>query len=629
MDITLNWGPVASLKYKKARKLFKAGEYAKSAEVLVKDLTKKRNKFGYYALGQCFVALQDYAKVAQSLLEAVKIDKTYHEALGLLGDIYFLSGQHQEGFSCYMQAVAADPSNAVYKQKLVNLVCLQKFNTIHEDLKNTLIECMKDERTEMFFMGQAWLSIVKQDALTGPYYKLCRHKDYSSFEKDMQSFDNCDGLIDTLFLIGLGKFIVTDVAFENWIKFLRRYLLKNIVEGKGLFTEKGDIERVICAFSCYCFLSDYIMSYSSEEEAMLEKLEKKVNVAGANPELADLACYGCYKPLNTLPNAVEIAAQLKGGDHASHMPKSQIEDYYAQQDIRGEIETLVKIENETSKAVREQYETFPYPRWSVATMDTYDPQMEGFLKGTKAEILIAGCGTGKEAIYVANVFPDAQITAVDLSKASLSYAIFKSRQMGIKNIKFYQADIMTLGDLPDWQGRFDYITSTGVLHHMKDPFAGWKVLSGLLKDRGMMRIGLYSRRARWVINEARSAIESKNIGSDSMAIREFRDNIETHLENEAIKSLGFSIEYYNLSECRDLLFHVQEHQFDLLQVKEHLDTLGFEFLKFYLGESVVEKYKSQNAIDPEGTNLEIWDKWEQENPETFVEMYRFWCRKTD
>jgi hypothetical protein len=62
-------------------------------------------------------------------------------------------------------------------------------------------------------------------------------------------------------------------------------------------------------------------------------------------------------------------------------------------------------------------------------------------------------------------------------------------------------------------------------------------------------------------------------------------------------------------------------------VKEHLDELGLEFLKFYMKKTFLEKYLEKNAIDPEGKNLEVWDKWEQENSEIFIGMYRFWCQK--
>ena len=51
-----------------------------------------------------------------------------------------------------------------------------------------------------------------------------------------------------------------------------------------------------------------------------------------------------------------------------------------------------------------------------------------------------------------------------------------------------QADILDLGKL---KKQFDIIESAGVLHHMKDPMAGWQVLTDRLKLGGLMKIGLY------------------------------------------------------------------------------------------------------------------------------------------
>ena len=42
---------------------------------------------------------------------------------------------------------------------------------------------------------------------------------------------------------------------------------------------------------------------------------------------------------------------------------------------------------------------------------------------------------------------------------------------GIKNIEYLQGDILDLGKL---QKKFDLIESSGVLHHMEDPFKGLK-----------------------------------------------------------------------------------------------------------------------------------------------------------
>ncbi len=629
MDVSSDFGEIASLKYSKALDFFKAGEYTQAVAVLKEDLAQEPDKHGFYALGKVFLAAEnDYVPATKALLEAVKIDKFYHEALSLLGDVYFVCGQGIAAIECHAQAVAIDPANEDYKQKLINVVSILTYKKTNPNLKGVLIECLESDQVDMVFMGSAWLSMIRRDASIGPYFKLSKQKDYSSYKKNMERFPNCDGLINPFFLTGLGKFIVPNLTFERWIKCLRHYLLESVVGQRNLFSDESDIELITCALSRYCFLTDYVMSCSPEEAELLDALSKKINEEAPNPALSDLACYGCYRLIYALPKAKEIAAGLKGGNHVSQIPKSQIEEYFAQQEILKEIETLGKIEDKTSQAVQAQYETFPYPRWNVTSKELFDLQIEGYLKDSKAEILIAGCGTGKEAIQMAYAFPDAQITAVDLSKTSLAYAIFKARQLGIENIRFYQADILALADLEDWAGRFDYIASAGVLHHMKDPKAGWQVLCGLLKDDGLMRIGLYSHCARWAINEAHNVIQEKNIGSDGSSISVFKDNITSYLKHKTIKKLEGIIDYYNLSECRDLLFHVQEHQFDLLQVKEHLNTLGLEFLKFYLDKKTLVKYQNQNAkIDPEGTNLEVWDAWEKKNPETFISMYQFWCKK--
>src|ERR1051325_8984636 len=85
------------------------------------------------------------------------------------------------------------------------------------------------------------------------------------------------------------------------------------------------------------------------------------------------------------------------------------------------------------------------------------------------KILIAGCGTGKHPFWIAQCFPDARILAIDLSRANLAYARRKTREEGLPNIEYGQADILKLAGI----GRiFDRIDAVGVLHHLADPEAG-------------------------------------------------------------------------------------------------------------------------------------------------------------
>ena len=92
--------------------------------------------------------------------------------------------------------------------------------------------------------------------------------------------------------------------------------------------------------------------------------------------------------------------------------------------------------------------------------------------------MIAGCGTGQHSISTAARVKDSKVLAIDLSLSSLAYAKRKTKELNINNIEYMQADILDLGKL---KKQFDIIESSGVLHHMKNPMAGWQVLTDCLK----------------------------------------------------------------------------------------------------------------------------------------------------
>ena len=100
---------------------------------------------------------------------------------------------------------------------------------------------------------------------------------------------------------------------------------------------------------------------------------------------------------------------------------------------------------------------------------------------------------GQHSILTSSRFKNCKVTAIDLSRKSLAYAKRKTDELGIKNIEYYQADIL---DLKNTFSDFDIIESAGVLHHLEDPISGWNSLNSLLKPGGIMKIGLYSKLAR-------------------------------------------------------------------------------------------------------------------------------------
>ncbi len=570
------------------------------------------------------IANGEVVKAVTGLISCVSKDPANHEALCLLGDVYAMGGQSMQAVESYGQAVMVMPSNRAYRQKLIDVTSSVTFKKMNPNLKGVLTECLESGGVDWTHFGKAWLSVIAADQPVASYYRLAKHSNFNAFEKSMSKFPNLDGLIDPFFLFGLGQFIVPNLEFERWFTYLRRYVLKAVISEKTIFSDEDDIELLSCAMLKYSYFTDYVFAVSSDESIMIDTLRDEIGAGGA-PSLSRLAILGCYEPLALLPNAKAIASDLVGGEHVSQIPKAQIEDYFKQQAIKKDIKVLTDIDDDVSQSVREQYEAFPYPRWVEASRDLFNARTEGALLGANARVLIAGCGTGKEAVQMAYALPDAQITAVDLSQSSLAYAVFKSEELGIENITFMQGDIMKLGDAFD--ERFDYIASAGVLHHMKDPKAGWKVLDGLLKPKGLMRIALYSSHSRWAVNFARGVIAEKNIGNDAQSIREFRQNISTYLKYKYIKNLEGFYDYYSLPECRDLLFHVQERDYNLLEIKEILDEFGLEFLEFHIQNEVVAKYKKHNPDDTDARDLTKWAAWQDKNPTTVLPMHSFWCQK--
>jgi hypothetical protein len=79
-----------------------------------------------------------------------------------------------------------------------------------------------------------------------------------------------------------------------------------------------------------------------------------------------------------------------------------------------------------------------------------------------------------------------------------------------------------------------------------------------------------------------------------------------------------------MSECRDLLFHVQEHQLAIPQIKSLLAENGLTFIGF-----AGPPAQSFQARFPGGAmrDLDQWHLLEQENSKMFVNMYELWVQK--
>jgi SAM-dependent methyltransferase len=246
---------------------------------------------------------------------------------------------------------------------------------------------------------------------------------------------------------------------------------------------------------------------------------------------------------------------------------------------------------------------FPLPRMLRSLFPHLDPAK---LAAPEAPaILIAGCGTGRHAAITAQLQPHSRILAVDLSRASLAHAMRRCGELGLATLRFAQADILQLGALEE---RFDLIECSGVLHHMQDPLAGWRVLLSLLRTGGFMKLGLYSEQGRRQIVAARRLVQG-------LELRAARSRIFALPAGDPAGEVATLRDFYSASGARDLILHVHEQRFTIPRLAGVIAELGVEFLGFELqGKRIA-------------MSLEEWDAYETANPDTFASMYQFWIRK--
>lgn len=160
-----------------------------------------------------------------------------------------------------------------------------------------------------------------------------------------------------------------------------------------------------------------------------------------------------------------------------------------------------KISDSKTKKVAEFYKITPFPNYKEnddkqsmlekGNSNTLARQFKKFI-GYKKKVLEVGCGTGQLSIYFA-LANNNEIIAFDPTIESINLAKNFSKKNNIQNIKFVNADIF---DDVLTDNYFDFIWCNGVLHHTKDPYKAFEIVSKSLKNNGYILIGLYNKIGR-------------------------------------------------------------------------------------------------------------------------------------
>ena len=458
--------------------------------------------------------------------------------------------------------------------------------------------------------------------------KLTNFYSNSKTESRKLSLIDLDIINEKLFQLIVKKCLITDLNLEFYLTKIRKKLLKKFLSNTdNQFFMK--IYKFLIVFAEQKFFCEFIYHVTDEEKKLLKKLENKIKKKDDICELSILLI-SLYKPLNKCNYLQKkLVNYISKSNEFKEFLKYVFHDPHTDKQASISMKSMSNFSNKTSLLMKRQYEENPFPRWRFTLRPMKGNDINEFTNRysdtffQKPEILIAGCGTGQQAMAW-SAYMDSKICAVDLSSESLAYAIRKAKEKNIKNINFYHLDLL---DLELLNKKFDIIISTGCLHHMEKPEDGLESLVNVLKPQGLIYLGLYSKRARSEIEWTRKYIQKRKIDVTEDNMRSFRTKI-LNSENKKLQSIRGLRDFFSLSNFRDLLFNYTEHTYDFIKIKELLESKKLNFIAFNeMNPNVKNSFKNHFPNENDEVNLELWDKFEKIYPKTFLGMYRFWVKK--
>jgi tetratricopeptide (TPR) repeat protein/SAM-dependent methyltransferase len=610
-------------------KLEEAEASIRKALALAPDFTRALDNLGGVLRDQG--RLQEAIAVYQQLLQATPGDV---DGLDGLACVLAAQGDAAKALQTIQRSLKIEET-ASAKRIFVDIVKQLRWTNDNAQLRHTLARALTEPWARPGELARTAATLIKQSAHIGP----CVARAAQAWPRQLSSLelfgpDSPETLADDELLLALLVSAQnTDIELERFLTMARRVLLEAAAD-EGV--NDAGLE-FYAALARQCFINEYVFFRGEQEVqragALRDGLVRALET-GTLISFPRLLAVACYFPLYSLSGATRLMERTWPQSVAAVLAQ-QVREPQEEALLRATMPSLTPNEDAVSRLVRNQYEENPYPRWVRMPPAEKTDTIAGYLwhkfpaailrgksGGETAEFLSAGCGTGQLPLAIAQSVK-ARVLAIDLSLASLGYAKRKAQELGLTAIEFAQADLLELGTI----GRsFDVVECSGVLHHLADPFAGWRALLSLLRPGGFMLVGLYSEAARRGIIEARRFIAERSYGVSADDIRRCRQDL---LDLDQSRELGAAFgDFFGVSSCRDLLFHVQEQQMRLPAIAAFLKDNGLTFLGFEMDGATLRAYKRRFPDDPAATNLDHWHAFEGDRPDTFSGMYVFWIQRS-
>jgi SAM-dependent methyltransferase len=578
-------------------------------------------------LGALLMARGNAAEAVTQIEQALALRPNMFEALGNLAQVYMLAGWPERAIEPARRALEL---NETPQTRALFAHCLGAARATEDNgrIRRLALRALSEGWGRPRTLTGACVSLTKLNPIVAEWTARSNAawpgclSPAELLASPLPATLAADGL-----LIGLLKSDpVTDIDLERLLTNMRHALLQNALSQPAGEDTAQPLLNFACALARQCFINEYVFSQTEAETVAALRLRTSLEAAlAAQAELPSLgpAMAGAYWPLEKLVNAQSFLKR-QWSPAVEALIVQQVKEPAQERELASTIPALTELDDEVSRLVRQQYEESPYPRWTSAGAAQRPTARAAMGSMQIPDVLIAGCGTALGAIEFAREASHVRILAIDLSLASLGYGKRMAQTMGVTNIEFAQADINKLGSIAR---TFDFIDASGVLHHLADPWRGWRVLLSLLRPGGTMQVCLYSALARQNVIAGRALIAERGYRPIPEDIRQCREAIIAADDGSMLKSLVRADDFFSTSEFRDMLFHVQEHRITLPEIKSFLVENKLEFAGFNLDQAALRQFSARFPGPSALLNLDRWHRYEVEVPSTFLGMYQFSVRK--
>lgn len=571
---------------------------------------------GYILRARLSYSTGDVPAVEKNLLEGLHHFPTAALIQYYLASVHLVKGDLSTALQYASHALDQEPKNRHYAILYAAIMNNISFDGYNQNQIRLITACLENPGANTGLLSQGWHSLF----VHCPIWKdaCAAGKDFM-FQQAGQIIDRLKAeqrLNDPFILLALRYMILKGEQSERVFLALRHAYLDRFINAP----EKIDDQdlSLLSALACQCAFTEYAYYESVDEQQKLGALLKTPHDNSSSPTLLLVLCL--YRPLLSLMTE-DQAMTLHHQPWFEQIVRDQVINRRTELELMANLTQLTPINDDISRAVEQMYLENPYPAWlSTQYRGNVDHLKLAPQKQNRNQMLIAGCGTGHHAIMSSLSFENMQVLAIDLSRRSLAYAKRKTNELKLPHIEYAQADILELGNLNQ---RFDIVESVGVLHHLADPLEGLRIILNLLKPGGMIKLGFYSEIARTAMIAARKEIARLEYQATPEGIRQFRHDVLSNPDTHPARYLLKNGDFYTISTCRDLVFHIQETRYTLPQIKEMLANHGLEFHRFNLDIPAMSGFKKRFSGEKDTQNLDLWHQYETEFPNTFANMYQF------